>query len=148
MKIAIGCDHGGFVLKDSVIDYLNKQGLEVVDCGTYSEDSVDYPIFGEKVARLVAKGECEKGIVICGTGIGISIAANKVKGIRCALCHDEYTAKMTAMHNNSNILAMGGRVVKPEMAVKIVKTWLDTPFEGGRHINRVNMFTDIENREE
>ncbi|MDE6565717.1 MAG: ribose 5-phosphate isomerase B [Clostridia bacterium] len=148
MKIAIGCDHGGFVLKESVINFLNNAGFEVIDCGTYSDASVDYPIFGEKVARLVAKGECEKGIVMCGTGIGISIAANKVNGIRCALCHDEYTAKMTAMHNNSNVLAMGGRVVTPEMAVKIVKTWLDTPFEGGRHINRVNMFTEIENRKE
>ena len=148
MKIAIGCDHGGFVLKESVIDFLNNAGFEVIDCGTYSDASVDYPIYGEKVARLVAKGECEKGIVMCGTGIGISIAANKVNGIRCALCHDEYTAKMTAMHNNSNVLAMGGRVVTPEMAIKIVKTWLDTPFEGGRHINRVNMFTEIENRKE
>lgn len=148
MKIAIGCDHGGYVLKQSVIDCLNSYGVEIVDCGTNSDCSVDYPIFGEKVARLVASGQCDKGIVMCGTGIGISIAANKVKGIRCALCHDEYTAKMTAMHNNSNILAMGGRVVLPEQAAKIVKSWLDTPFEGGRHINRVNLITDIENRED
>lgn len=147
MKIAIGCDHGGFVLKQSVLDCLLARGIEIVDCGTNSEDSVDYPVFGEKVARLVASGECDKGIVMCGTGIGISIAANKVKGIRCALCHNEYTAKMTAMHNNSNILAMGGRVVTPEEAVAIVSIWLDTPFEGGRHVKRVDMFAEIENRE-
>ena len=148
MKIAIGCDHGGYVLKDAVIACLKKRGIEVIDCGTTSTDSVDYPVFGEKVARLVAKGECEKGVVMCGTGIGISIAANKVKGIRCALCHDEYTAKMTAMHNNSNVLAMGGRVVTPEKAVQILENWLDTQFEGGRHIKRVDMLTEIENREE
>lgn len=148
MKIAIGCDHGGFVLKESLVNLLQSRGIEVVDCGTNSTDSVDYPIFGEKVARLVASGKCDKGVVMCGTGIGISIAANKVKGIRCALCHDEYTAKMTAMHNNSNILAMGGRVVSLELAVKILETWLDTPFEGGRHIKRVDMFGEIENREE
>ena len=148
MKIAIGCDHGGYVLKDADIGCLKKRGIEVIDCGTNSTDSVDYPVFGEKVARLVAKGECEKGVVMCGTGIGISIAANKVKGIRCALCHDEYTAKMTAMHNNSNVLAMGGRVVTPEKAVQILENWLDTQFEGGRHIKRVDMLTEIENREE
>ena len=148
MKIAIGCDHAGYVLKDAVIGCLKKRGIEVIDCGTNSTDSVDYPVFGEKVARLVAKGECEKGVVMCGTGIGISIAANKVKGIRCALCHDEYTAKMTAMHNNSNVLAMGGRVVTPEKAVQILENWLDTQFEGGRHIKRVDMLTEIENREE
>ena len=148
MKIAIGRDHGGYVLKDAVIGCLKKRGIEVIDCGTNSTDSVDYPVFGEKVARLVAKGECEKGVVMCGTGIGISIAANKVKGIRCALCHDEYTAKMTAMHNNSNVLAMGGRVVTPEKAVQILENWLDTQFEGGRHIKRVDMLTEIENREE
>lgn len=148
MKIAIGCDHGGYVLKESVINCLKSRGIEIVDCGTNSEDSVDYPIFGEKVARLVASGNCEKGIVMCGTGIGISIASNKVKGIRCALCHNEYTAKMTAMHNNSNVLAMGGRVVTPEEAEKIVSIWLDTPFEGGRHIKRVDMFAEIESREE
>ncbi len=148
MKIAIGCDHGGFVLKESVVNCLKEFGVEIIDCGTNSESSVDYPIFGEKVARLVANGECDKGIVMCGTGIGISISANKVKGIRCALCHNEYTAKMTAMHNNSNILAMGGRVVTPEQAVNIVKAWLDTPFEGGRHINRINLISEIENRED
>ena len=148
MKIAIGCDHGGYVLKDAVIGCLKKRGIEVIDCGTNSTDSVDYPVFGEKVARLVAKGECEKGVVMCGTGIGISIAANKVKGIRCALCHDEYTAKMTAMHNNSNVIAMGGRVVTPEKAVQILENWLDTQSEGGRHIKRVDMLTEIENREE
>lgn len=148
MKIAIGCDHGGFALKKDVVDFLKSRDYEIVDCGTNSTESVDYPIFGEKVARLVASGKCDKGIVMCGTGIGISIAANKVKGIRCALCHDENTATMTAMHNNSNVLAVGGRVVSPEMAVKIVKAWLDTPFEGGRHINRINLITDIENRTE
>lgn len=148
MKIAVGCDHGGFALKKDIIELLKSRGYEIVDCGTNSTESVDYPIFGERVARLVASGECDKGIVMCGTGIGISIAANKVKGIRCALCHDENTATMTAMHNNSNVLAMGGRVVSPELAVKIATAWLDTPFEGGRHINRINLITDIENRAE
>lgn len=147
MKIAVGCDHGGFELKQSIVDFLKSRDIEVVDCGTNSAQSVDYPIYGELVGRKVASGECDKGIVMCGTGIGISIAANKVKGVRCALCHNEYTAEMTARHNNSNVLAMGGRVLNADEAVKICAVWLDTPFEGGRHTRRVDMFAEIENRE-
>lgn len=145
MKIAIGCDHGGFVLKDSVINYLEEQGIEVQDFGTYSTASVDYPDYALPVAAAVASGKADKGILMCGTGIGISICANKVKGIRCALCHDEYTAEMTARHNDANILAMGGRVVDCDTAVKIVKTWLETTFEGGRHCGRIDRMMNIEN---
>lgn len=145
MKIAIGCDHGGFVLKDSVINYLEEQGIEVQDFGAYSTASVDYPDYALPVAAAVASGRADKGILMCGTGIGISICANKVNGIRCALCHDEYTAEMTARHNDANILAMGGRVVDCDTAVKIVKTWLETPFEGGRHCGRIDKMMNIEN---
>lgn len=145
MKIAIGCDHGGFVLKDSVINYLEEQGIVVQDFGTYSTASVDYPDYALPVAAAVASGKADKGILMCGTGIGISICANKVKGIRCALCHDEYTAEMTARHNDANILAMGGRVVDCDTAVKIVKTWLETTFEGGRHCGRIDKMMNIEN---
>lgn len=144
MKIAIGCDHGGFVLKEPVISYLEEQGIEVQDFGTYSTDSVDYPDYALPVAAAVASGKADRGILMCGTGIGISICANKVNGIRCALCHDEYTAEMTARHNDANILAMGGRVVDADTAVKIVKAWLDAPFEGGRHYVRIGKMMDIE----
>ena len=146
MKIAIGCDHGGFVLKSAIVEYLSSRGIEVVDYGTDSEMSVDYPIYGEKVAKAVSSHECDKGILMCGTGIGISIAANKVKGIRCGVAHDEFTAEMTGAHNGSNILAMGGRVVRPELAVKMVKAWLDAPQVEGRHQKRVDMISDIEKR--
>lgn len=146
MKIAIGCDHGGIVLKPAIIEFLESRGIEVVDFGTYTDESVDYPIYGEKVARAVASGECDKGILMCGTGIGIGIAANKVKGIRCGTVHNEYTAEMTAMHNNANVISMGGRIVTPEEAVKIVKAYLDAPAFEGRHERRVNMITDIENK--
>lgn len=144
MKIAIGCDHGGFVLKDPIIGYLEEQGIEVQDFGTYSTDSVDYPDYALSVAAAVASGKADKGILMCGTGIGISICANKVNGIRCALCHNEYTAEMTSRHNDTNVLAMGGRVVDADTAVKIVKAWLDTPFEGGRHCARIDKMMDIE----
>lgn len=137
MKIAIGCDHGGFVLKADIVELLKSRGIEVDDKGCYDESSVDYPDYALAVAREVSEGRCDKGIVLCGTGIGISIAANKVKGIRCAVCHDEFTAKMCSAHNNANILAMGGRVVDPDLAVRMVAAWLDTPFEGGRHEKRV-----------
>ena len=147
MKISLGCDHGGYALKEHIRAYLESKGHEVVDCGTYSTDSCDYPIFGEAAARKVQSGECERGIVICTTGIGISIVANKVKGIRCALCHDCFSAKATRLHNNANILAMGGRVVGPGLAVKIVDTFLNTPFsEEERHIRRIKQIeedTDI-----
>lgn len=147
MKIAIGCDHGGITLKDSIVNYLEERGVQIEDFGTFGTDSVDYPDFAYKVARSVADGKADKGILMCGTGIGISIAANKVNGIRCALCHNTETARLTAMHNDSNILAMGGRVIDADTAVNIVKAWLDTPFEGGRHINRINKISEIEKKE-
>ena len=144
--LAIGSDHGGFALKQEIMAHLTKRGIEFKDFGTYSEASCDYPIYGEAVARAVADGECERGILICGTGIGISIAANKVKGIRAALCADCFSAEMTRLHNNANILALGARTTGSGLALKIVDTFLDTGFEGGRHANRVNLITEIENR--
>ena len=146
MKISLGCDHGGYALKEHIKAYLESKGHEVVDCGTYSTDSCDYPIFGEAAARKVQSGECERGIVICTTGIGISISANKVKGIRAALCGDCYSAEMTRRHNDANILAMGARVLGPGLALKIVDTFLNTEFEGGRHARRIALISDIENR--
>ena len=136
--IGIGSDHGGFALKQEVKAYLEKNGLEYKDFGCYDETSCDYPEIGRMVAHAVADGSCEKGIVICGTGIGISIAANKVKGIRAALCTDCFTAQATREHNDANILALGGRVVGPGLALKIVDTFLNTPFSGEeRHMRRI-----------
>lgn len=146
MKIAIGCDHGGIVLKPAIAQVLKNRGIEVVDFGCYDESSVDYPDYALKVAEAVSTGECDKGIVLCGTGIGISIAANKVKGIRAGVVHDEFTAEMISAHNNANVIAMGGRVVSPEQAAKMVAIWLDTPFQGGRHEGRVAKITAIENK--
>ena len=144
MKIALGSDHGGFHLKEEVKKHLEEKGLECVDYGTHSEDSVDYPDYGEKVGKAVASGECEKGIVVCGTGIGISIAANKVKGVICGLCSDTFSARMTRMHNDSNVLAMGERVLGVGLALDIVDIWLETEFEGGRHAKRVEKIRAIE----
>ena len=144
MKIALGCDHGGYAMKEDIKKQLEGLGHEVKDCGTYSTDSCDYPIFGEAAARKVQSGECERGIVICTTGIGISISANKVKGIRAALCGDCYSAEMTRRHNDANILAMGARVLGPGLALKIVDTFLTTEFEGGRHERRVGLLDAIE----
>lgn len=144
MKISIGCDHGGFALKEQVAEHLRQQGHEVVDCGTYSTDSCDYPEFGEKAARMVADGQCERGVVICTTGIGISISANKVKGIRCALCMNTDMALMTRRHNDANMVAMGAKYVAPELAFEIVDTFLSTPFDGGRHQIRVDKLMNIE----
>lgn len=136
--IAIGCDHGGFELKKKIMAHLDARGLEYKDFGTYSDASCDYPIYGKAVAKAVASGECERGIVICGTGIGISITANKVPGIRAALCTDCFMAEATRQHNDANILALGGRVVGDGLALKIVDTFLDTPFsDGERHIRRI-----------
>ena len=136
--IALGCDHGGFGLKQAVMKYLEEKGLEYKDFGTYSEESCDYPVYGEAVARAVASGECDRGIIICGTGIGISIAANKVHGIRCALCHDCFSAKATREHNNANVLAMGGRIIGAGHALDVVDLFLDTPFSNDeRHIRRI-----------
>lgn len=137
--IAIGSDHGGFELKERVIEHLKEQGVEYKDMGCYSLASVDYPEFGHAVAKSVADGSCEKGIVICTTGIGISIAANKVPGIRCALCSDTLSAKMTRLHNDANVLAMGGGMIGPNLAMDIVDTFLNTPFsEEEKHQRRIN----------
>lgn len=145
--IAIACDHAALEMKAEVIKILEERGLTYEDFGTYTTDSCHYPIFGARAANAVASGKCDRGILICGTGIGMSLVANKVKGIRCALCSDSYSAKMTRAHNNSNMLAMGARVIGIEVAKEIVAAWLDTPFEGGRHQTRIDMITAIENGE-
>lgn len=138
--IALGCDHGGYELKQEIIKHLQEREIEFKDYGCDSLESVDYPVYAKKVANVVASGECEKGILICGTGIGISIAANKVKGIRAALCTDCFMAEATRLHNDANILALGGRVVGPGLALKIVDTFLDTEFsDDERHIRRIGM---------
>ena len=138
--IALGCDQGGFALKQEIMAHLKERGLEFKDYGSYDEQSVDYPVYAKKVAEAILSGECEKGILICGTGIGISIAANRFEGIRAALCTDCFMAEATRLHNDANILAMGGRVVGPGLAIKMVDTFLDTPFSNEeRHIRRINM---------
>lgn len=139
MKIAVASDHGGYQLKEEIKNYLEGRGIEVLDLGTDSEESVDYPQYGHACAEAVADGRAERGIVCCGTGIGISIAANKVKGIRCALCTDVNMAIMTRKHNDANMLAMGGRTTDTKTALEITAAWLDTEFEGGRHQRRVDM---------
>jgi ribose 5-phosphate isomerase B len=143
MKIGIGSDHGGFELKESIKEYLKQEGIEYVDYGTNSTESVDYPDFGKKVAEAVVSKEVDRGIVICGTGIGISISANKVSGIRCALCGDTFSARMSRAHNNANVLALGGRVTGVGLALDIVKEFLEGEFEGGRHARRVNKIDEI-----
>ena len=141
--IAIGCDHGGYYLKQDIIDFLEKNGYEYKDYGTYSDESCDYPVYAKKVAHAVADGECEKGILICGTGIGVCITANKVKGIRAALVHDCFSAKATREHNDANILALGARVTGPGLALEIVKAFLETPFSNDeRHIRRIKQIED------
>ncbi|MDO5387614.1 MAG: ribose 5-phosphate isomerase B [Clostridia bacterium] len=141
--IGLGCDHGGLELKKTVMNYLDSKNIEYKDFGTYTSESCDYPIYGKAVANAVASGECEKGIIICGTGIGISITANKVKGIRAALCHDVFSAKATREHNDANILAMGARVIGPGLALEIVKAFLETEFSNDeRHIRRIKMIED------
>lgn len=144
MKISLGCDHGGYALKEHIKAYLESKGHEVVDCGTYSTDSCDYPIFGEAAARKVQSGECERGIVICTTGIGISIAANKVAGIRCAHCTDPLSAEMTRRHNDANVLALGAGITGPNLAKRMVEVFLNTEFEGGRHARRVAQLDAIQ----
>ena len=141
--IALGCDHGGYGLMQDVIKHLEERGMEYKNYGCYSEESVDYPVYAKKVAHAVADGECERGILICGTGIGISITANKVPGIRAALCGDCFSAQATREHNDANILAMGARVTGPGLALKIVDTFLDTPFSNDeRHIRRIKMIEE------
>lgn len=144
MILALGSDHGGFQLKETIKKHLDETGFTYRDFGTYSLESVDYPDIAQAVAKAVTDGECEKGIIICGTGIGISIAANKVKGIRAALCHDVFSAQMSREHNDANILAMGERVIGPGLALMIVDTWLAANFAGGRHGRRVEKITALE----
>ena len=141
--IAIGCDHGGYYLKQDIIDFLEKNGYEYKDYGTYSDESCDYPVYAKKVAHAVADGECEKGILICGTGIGVCITANKVKGIRAALVHDCFSAKATREHNDANIVTMGARVIGSGLATEIVRIFLETPFSNEeRHIRRIKQIEE------
>ncbi len=146
MKVALGCDHGGFELKEAIKKYISDKGVEVVDFGTYTTDSVDYPEYGLKVAEAVSQGEVEQGILICGTGLGMSYVANKVKGIRCACVSDVFSAEMSKLHNDANVLALGARVVGLGLGLKIVETWLGTEFEGGRHQRRVDLITAVEDK--
>lgn len=146
MKVAIGCDHGGYNLKMEVIDYLKKVGVELVDYGTDNDkDSVNYPDFAKKVCDDVVAKQVDFGILVCGTGIGMSIAANKVKGIRCAVLNDTFSAKMTKMHNNANVIALGERVLGKGLAIDIVKAYMNAEYEGGRHQNRLDLIEKIEN---
>ena len=143
MKIAVAADHGGYKLKEKVKEHLLERGIEVEDLGTHSEESVDYPIYGKLCGEAVASGQADLGVVVCGTGIGISIAANKVHGIRCGLCTSVEMAHLTKQHNNANILALGGRTTVEELAMEIVDEWLDTQYEGGRHQRRVEMLDNL-----
>mgnify|MGYP000719906325 FL=1 len=146
MRIGIGNDHSALELKAEIIEFLKEKGHEVVDFGTDSSESCDYPKYGEAVGRAVAAKEVDCGILICGTGLGISLAANKVKGVRAAVCSEPFTAKMSRAHNNCNVLAFGARVVGAELAKMIVDVWLNTEFEGGRHQRRVDMIMEIEDK--
>lgn len=146
--IALGSDHGGYKLKEAVKKYLDIKGIDYNDFGTFSEDSVDYPIYAQKVANSILNGECEKGILCCGTGIGISIAANKIKGIRAAVCSDEFCAEMCRRHNDANIISFGGRVISEEKCLAMTDIFLNTEFEGGRHEKRIDQIKRIENGEE
>ena len=143
MKIAVASDHGGFALKEEVKKHLMERGIEVLDLGTHSEDSVDYPIYGKACGEAVMSGKADLGVVVCGTGIGISIAANKVKGIRCGLCTSVEMARLAKQHNNANVLALSGRTTEMDLAMEIVDTWLDTEFEGGRHQRRTGLLDQM-----
>ena len=143
MKIAVASDHGGFALKEEIRKYLITEGIEVADLGTYNEESVDYPEYGKLCAEAVVSGKADKGVVCCGTGIGISIAANKVKGARCALCTDTAMAVLARKHNDANMLALGGRTTDVAGAIEIIKVWLETEFEGGRHKRRVGALDEM-----
>ena len=143
MKLAIASDHAAYNEKQEIVDYLNNQGLEVIDLGTNSPESVDYPIFGKKVAQSILEGKVDRGIIICGTGIGISIAANRYKNIRATLCSSTIHAEMARKHNNSNILALGGRITPINELKDIVEVWLSTDFEGGRHQKRIDLIDEI-----
>lgn len=147
MKISLGADHGGFGLKETIKAHLEEKGHEIIDCGAYGTDSCHYPAFAEKASMLVAAGECQMGILVCGTGIGMSIAANKIKGVRAAVAGDCFSARMTRMHNNANVLCIGERVTGPGLALMIVDSFVEAAFEGGRHQARVDMIADIEARQ-
>ncbi len=140
MKVALGCDHGGFALKEQIVDLLRQLGHEVVDFGTMNGESVDYPEIAAAVCEPVAAGECQRGVLICGTGIGISMAANRNSAIRAALCTESFSARMSREHNDANVLCLGGRTVGPGLAEDIVRVWMVTEFEGGRHLRRIKMF--------
>lgn len=144
MKIAMACDHGGLELKETIKKHLEQRGFEVADFGTYSKDSCDYPDYARPAAEAVASGECERGILVCTTGIGVSITANKVKGVRCALLSDPVSARLTRQHNDTNMMALGQGFVGPMLALQIVDTWLETAFEGGRHQRRIDKMMAIE----
>lgn len=146
MIIAIGSDHGGYELKDALKDYIESKGGQVIDAGTYGPESVDYPIYGQAVAEKVSNKEADLGILICGTGLGMSYVANKVKGIRCACVSDVFSAEMARLHNDANVLALGARVVGLGLAMKIVEAFLGTNFEGGRHQKRIDLITAVENK--
>lgn len=146
MKIAVGSDHVGLELKGRLLDHLKEKGIEYHDFGTYSAQRTDYPIYGEAVANAVAAGEYDRGLLLCGTGVGISLSANKVPGIRAVVCSEPYSALLSRQHNDTNILAMGSRVVGGDLALMILDAWLDGTFEGGRHQRRVEMIADIEQR--
>ena len=146
MRVSLGCDHAGFALKRVVAAALQEGGHEVLDEGTDSPDSCDWPDFGARVAARVAAGEAERGIALCGTGIGMSMAANKVPGVRAALCNDLYTARFSRLHNDANVLAMGARVIGPGLAEEIVRIWMETPFAGGRHARRLEGLAEMERR--
>lgn len=145
--IALGADHGGYKIKEAVKAHLINQGFKVIDFGTDSEESVDYPIYAAKVAESVAAKECSTGIICCGTGIGVSMVANKVNGVRAAVVDNDFCAEATRRHNDANVLCMGGRVIDEDMAVHLTDIFLNTPFDGGRHINRVCMMTDVEEKQ-
>lgn len=144
MKIAIGCDHGGYLLKQDILIWLEEHNIDFEDVGCYSTESVDYPMYGEKVGRMVASGQCDKGIVICTTGIGISIAANKIRGIRCAHCADPLEAELTRRHNDANMMAIGAGFTGEKLAERMVEVFLSTDFEGGRHARRVDKIMALE----
>jgi len=144
MKIAIGSDHAGFGLKEDVLELLKGLNHDIVDCGTYNTESVDYPDFGEKVSSMVSAGEVERGILICGTGLGMSMVANKFPNVRAALCNDLFSAKMSRLHNDANVLVLGGRIIGRDLASEIVRTWMSTAFEGERHMRRLNKIKKIE----
>ncbi len=146
MKIALGSDHAGLRLKKKILEYLMGRGYDTVDVGTNSEESTHYPIFASEVARLVQEGQADRGILVCGTGIGMCIAANKFPGVRAALCLNEYMARMSRLHNDANVICFGDRVMGEELTISVLEVWLNTPFEGGRHEVRVKLIGDIEKK--